>query len=307
MYTIPPIELTPVESYSTLVTRARIHKSYYDYNPSRTLAIIATALYATTCTLHILQVARYRAWYFSVIIVAGLMETFGYATRVLSQADVFSRGLFIAQFSLVVLAPVLIAAASYILFGRLLETVLPGGRNARSLGVPARWVTWIFLTGDITSFVLQGIGAGIMSGASGGTNMKKMNTGRDVMLTGLAVQIVTFGFFIAATVRFDFKSRSLATLGLARPRWRILLWALYASSVLIMVRSCYRVAEFSQGWTGYLASHEVYFYCLEALPMFPCFVIFNIFHPSRLLDTVGKEDVVVEEGSGVGSMEEMKV
>lgn len=52
---------------------------------------------------------------------------------------------------------------------------------------------------------------------------------------------------------------------------------------------------------------EVYFYCLEALPMFPCFVIFNIFHPSRLLDTVGKEDVVVEEGSGVGSMEEMKV
>jgi hypothetical protein len=67
--------------------------------------------------------------------------------------------------------------------------------------------------------------------------MKKMNTGRNVMLTGLAVQIVTFGFFIAATIRFDFKSRSLATLGSGRPRWRILLWALYANSVLIMVRS----------------------------------------------------------------------
>lgn len=38
------------------------------------------------------------------------------------------------------------------------------------------------------------------------------------------------------------------------------------------MRSCYRVAEFSQGWRGYLASHEVYFYCLEALPMLPCFV-----------------------------------
>jgi hypothetical protein len=83
-------------------------------------------------------------------------------------ANMSNSGLFIAQFALVVLAPVLIAAASYILFGRLLEIVLPGGRNARSLGVPARWVTWIFLTGDITSFVLQGIGAGIMSGASGG-------------------------------------------------------------------------------------------------------------------------------------------
>lgn len=67
--------------------------------------------------------------------------------------------------------------------------------------------------------------------------MKKMDLGRDVMLTGLAVQIMTFGFFICATIRFDFKSRSLAVAGSGRPRWRILLWALYVSSILIMVRN----------------------------------------------------------------------
>lgn len=77
-------------------------------------------------------------------------------------------GLFIGQFALVVLAPVLIAAAEYVLFGKLLESILPGGRRARALGVPARFVTYIFISGDILSFVLQGIGAGIMSGASDG-------------------------------------------------------------------------------------------------------------------------------------------
>lgn len=92
--------------------------------------------------------------------------------------------MFIAQFSLVVLAPVLIAAGEYVLFGKLLESVLPGGRRARALGVPARWVTWIFLSGDIMSFVLQGIGAGIMSGASDGM-LVLVQVLRGVLLTML--------------------------------------------------------------------------------------------------------------------------
>lgn len=78
--------------------------------------------------------------------------------------------LYIAQFTLVVLAPVFIAAGDYVLFGKLLESVLPGGRRARALGVTARFVTYIFLSGDIFSFVLQGIGAGIMTGASDGSS-----------------------------------------------------------------------------------------------------------------------------------------
>lgn len=63
-----------------------------------------------------------------------------------------------------------------------------------------------------------------------------MDLGRDIMLSGLAIQILTFGFFICATIRFSFKAQDLAVPGAERPRWRVLLWALYFSSFLIMVR-----------------------------------------------------------------------
>jgi len=46
--------------------------------------------------------------------------------------------------------------------------------------------------------------------------------------------------------------------------------------------SAYQVVKFAQGFDGYLASHEVYFDVLEAVPVIPPFVLFNILHPGRL-------------------------
>jgi hypothetical protein len=46
----------------------------------------------------------------------------------------------------------------------------------------------------------------------------------------------------------------------------------------------YRVVEFAQGFDGYLASHEVYFYVLEAVPMMPPFILFNLYHPGRIVE-----------------------
>jgi hypothetical protein len=54
--------------------------------------------------------------------------------------------------------------------------------------------------------------------------------------------------------------------------------------MLSLAGSAYRVVEFGQGFDGYLASHEVFFYVLEALPMLPPFVLFNIWHPRRLAE-----------------------
>lgn len=278
-----------------LISRAPSHHSakfseyvYASGIPNKPLSIVATILYGLILVAHTGQMIRYRAWYFSAVVVAGIMETLGYITRTISCNDVSSRGLFICQFALVVLAPVLVAAGDYIIFGKLLEQIL-GGPRARALGVPARWVTVIFITGDILSFILQGAGAGIMSSASNGQNARVLKHGQDIMVGGLGIQLVFFGFFSIATIRFDFKSRQILRergekyeKG-ARPKWRYLLWTLYASCVLIIMRSAYRVAEFSQGWTGFLASHERYFYGLEALPMLLALLLFVFIHPGQFL------------------------
>lgn len=50
-----------------------------------------------------------------------------------------------------------------------------------------------------------------------------------------------------------------------------------------IVGSVYRIVEFSQGFDGYLASREVYFYILEAVPMMPPFILFNVYHPGRIV------------------------
>lgn len=142
---------------------------------------------------------------------------------------------------MIVLAPILIAAGLYIVLGRLLESVLPGGPNARTLGVRARWVTVIFIASDVFSFALQGAGAAIMSAATGGLTVKdhdKLNLGKKVMLVGLAVQLGFFSFFTAAVVRFDMKTRNIiGGEGAERPKWKALVWALYLACVLILVCS----------------------------------------------------------------------
>jgi hypothetical protein len=45
--------------------------------------------------------------------------------------------------------------------------------------------------------------------------------------------------------------------------------------------SIYRIAEFSQGYNGYLISHEIFVYIFEAGPMVPPLCLFNIWHPAK--------------------------
>ncbi|EPS43993.1 hypothetical protein H072_2017 [Dactylellina haptotyla CBS 200.50] len=245
-----------------------------------------------TTFAHFFQYFRYRAWFITVLLLAGIMQTFGYLARLFSARDVQNRGLYIAQFVLVVLAPLFTAAGDYIILGRLLERVLPGGRRAKTLGLPARWITWIFVTSDIISFVMQGLGAAIISANTDGKNPAAQERGTHIIMAGLVVQIAFFSFFVCAVIRFDLKTRA----AFPNVKWRTLVYCLYLSCTLILIRSIYRTVEFAQGWNGYLMGHEVYFYVLEALPMLPCLLIFNIFHPSKYLPEPksAEEDVNLE-------------
>jgi hypothetical protein len=51
---------------------------------------------------------------------------------------------------------------------------------------------------------------------------------------------------------------------------------------LTSLGSAYRLIELAHGFDGYLAPHEGYFYVLEAVPMIPPFIFFNIWNPGRV-------------------------
>jgi RTA1 like protein len=63
------------------------------------------------------------------------------------------------------------------------------------------------------------------------------------------------------------------------------------SDLAIVVRAIYRVVELAQGWTGYLISHEPWFYGFDTALMLICLSIWVIGHPVITLGPLGKSNL----------------
>jgi hypothetical protein len=89
------------------------------------------------------------------------VETIGYVGRAISatQSPNWSTGPYIIQSLLLLLAPALFAASIYMVLGRII--VLTDG-EAHS-PIKARWLTKVFVTGDVLSFLAQSAGKNPLS------------------------------------------------------------------------------------------------------------------------------------------------
>lgn len=119
----------------------------------------------------------------------------------------------------------------------------------------------------------------------------KADLGQNLIIGGLFVQLVVFGFFIVLTALFHRKIARRPTNKSAVinvPWWRYI-YVLYAASILIMVRSIFRAVEYIQGRGEYLQTHEVYFYVFDTMLMFFVCVLLNVFHPSAIISQRTKE------------------
>ena len=227
------------------------------------------------------------------------METIGYAGRIISIYNLTSMPAFIMQSVLIVLAPAFFSATVYMILGRVITFI-----NAPQLSiVPHRWLTTIFVLGDVTSFLVQGSGAGLMSSSSSSSR----NTGSLIIVGGLVIQLLFFGVFFIALIVFDIRCRrqSLSKSivfhnGNTKLHWHTVVVALYIASTLISIRCVFRAIEFATGFDGYLQSHEVFFYVFDALPMAATLILFNIVVPGYALkgEMSELEDVPMTLGIG---------
>jgi hypothetical protein len=208
----------------------------------------------------------------------------GYAFRYLSAKSPADLGPYIIQSLFIILPPSLYAATIYMIYGRLVVFV-----NAPEASVihPKR-VTKIFVCGDVLAFFLQAGGGGMMAQPSMG------KLGQTIMLIGLFVQLLFFGFFLAISLIFWKRLRgspkAFSVPQLGRHSWEALLKLLVCAAVIIILRCIFRVIEFSQGHTGYLASREIYMYIFDSAPML---AVQTMFHFVYAADIFG--------GRGVGT------
>lgn len=170
------------------------------------------------------------------------------------------------------------------LFGRL---VLLQRAESLALVRPA-WVTKIFVGGDMVSFVVQLIGATLLSKSG------NFSQGKSVILIGLMAQIAFFVLFVVVAVVFHRRlarratpmADSLDARGGQRSWGRVML-VLYLASVLILIRSLFRFIEFAAPRDGPLMTHEVYLYIFDSVLMIGVLLVLAAFHPAEYVPHKG--------------------
>ncbi|KAF1810613.1 RTA1 like protein [Eremomyces bilateralis CBS 781.70] len=267
----------------------------YGYTPSFVLAILAIVLFAISAIAHGFQLRRYKTWYFTPMCVGTIMEIVGYAARMLSsRRSPYNVKYFVIQYFFIVTAPVLFSASIYTLLSALILRI-PNGRAYAPLR--PKLIIWIFVTCDVIATCIQ-VGGAAGIGVSQ-TNNKDPTMANNILLGGLAFQVAAFFLFEVLLAIFLFRARNTIR---GRPdrkeglpvssheqsvqQERVSIWfivAMVVASVLVYLRTCFRLAETAQGIFGELTSNEVYFGCLEFMPVIVAVYLFNIWHPGRCI------------------------
>ncbi|PVH73998.1 RTA1-domain-containing protein [Cadophora sp. DSE1049] len=244
----------------------------YPYKPNSTICLAAAILFGGSTLYHIFQMIRKKTWFYTPLVAGAVMMTFGYVARYFSAKDPNSLMPYIAQSLLIILPPSLYAATLYMIFGRIVLLV----NNPKASIIRPTRVTKIFVAGDVVAFLLQSSGGSMMAQES------MADIGQTVMLGGLLVQLLFFGFFLLVSLIFFKRMRSSPARytipKYGKHTWLALLKLLFVTAGLIILRCIFRAIEFGQGHAGYLASHEVYMYLFDAFPMFVVQALFHVVH-----------------------------
>ncbi|KAH8734127.1 RTA1 like protein-domain-containing protein [Ilyonectria robusta] len=269
---------------------------FYHYDPSLAAAIIFIVLFGISALLHLWQVIKLRSWYFIPFLIGCIFEIVGYIGRAMSATETpnWSTRSFTIQSLTLLLGPALLAASIYMVLGRLIRLL-----NAEHLSpINPKWLTKLFVLGDVLSFLTQGGGGAILARAK---SMSDVKLGENVIIAGLAIQIAFFGVFIVVICLFHYRILASPTSSWHSSTmvWQRFLWILYAASVLIMIRSVFRVAEYVMGNDGALLANEVYLYVFDAALMFVVAAMFNYFHPGKIIQTEDKSVLTSENDNSV--------
>ncbi|WVW82924.1 hypothetical protein I302_104938 [Kwoniella bestiolae CBS 10118] len=266
----------------------------YGYTPSLALGIIGIITFAICVSLHSFWLARKKGtrWFHGLILVGALMEIGGYAARLASHRRPFVVSTFVAQYFLIVVAPVLFSAAIYLSLS--IATRSYKGAE-RLLIIGPRKVLIFFVTADIVTTIIQVVGAALIGSSEsakvrGNPSSVTPEQANDILLAGLAIQCFSFTSFLLILLLTIYRSyrstyithtTSLSTL-------RLFLYTILITSLLILLRTTFRLSETAQGFFGFASTHESLFGTLEYLPVVLALLIWGLLPPSKFVENNGE-------------------
>jgi hypothetical protein len=134
------------------------------------------------------------------MLTQGVVEWLGYIVRIVSiqQKPRYLLAPYITSLAAILVAPSLFAASIYMSLGRTIR-LLQGEHHSL---MRSTWLTKIYVVGDIIAFVVQGIGAIVISSLKEGA----ISRGSRIITIGLVVQLVFFGWFIVSSAVFHWRT-----------------------------------------------------------------------------------------------------
>lgn len=254
--------------------------SSFNYIPSLGGNAVFAAIFGVCILGQLFLGIKYRIWgYMGAMILGLVLEVIGYAARVMLSNSPFNNSDFIMYLTCLAIAPALLSASIYLCLARIITVY--GEPLSR---FKPRTYTIVFCTCDFICLVLQGAGGGI---ASTGHTRSQVDDGKNIMLVGLIIQVISLSLFAVACTDFAWrvsknqgqwnqKHFNVATSKL----FKAFLVGLFTAALTIFVRSVYRCAELAGGFNGTLfRDDEALFMVLEGAMISIACLCLTILHP----------------------------
>ena len=237
-------------------------------------------LFAVCLCLHVARLYLHRLWPFSILLLlTTVFELVGYVFRLRSSpppvGNPYNVINFVVQYFFIVVAPVFLSAGIYTTLTSLIAAL---GQGLSPFGLSKKTILWGFITSDVVATITQVAGAAMIGVAE--SNNQPSDRGNNILLGGLAFQVFTFLLFLILLFVFLARARKAATStgegGLMR-----FSGALVVSSLLVYLRTIFRLAETAEGVGGYASTHEAFFGALEFAPIVAAIFILGWWHPGK--------------------------
>ncbi|KAJ7200844.1 RTA1-domain-containing protein [Mycena pura] len=262
-----------------------VENSQREYVPHEYVAIIFLVLFGISTILHTVQATYYRMWWlFPTAIICGLGEIIGWSGDLWAALASSSQNPFMMQFTSTVLAPTPLVAVNFILLSWTVTRL--GSCYSRLAPI---WYAIILLSCDILALIVQIIGGGIASSA---TAPSFANSGANIMLTGVILQFAVFFVYsllfvdVLRCYHMDLPVRTgqdASGRSKLDSKLKTMIAALAFTTLVLFIRSVYRIIQLAGGWSGHMMYAEVDLAALDGGMVVLVMFAINVAHPGRLL------------------------
>ncbi|KAG5191123.1 RTA1 like protein-domain-containing protein [Tribonema minus] len=263
-------------------------EAFFRFCPEVAPAVAGLVVYLILALVSGVVSFRSRAWFTLLTPITAACEAAGFAARI-SFLNAPEYGAYVVMALFLIVTPTLLAVVAYIVVGRLLAM-----QGAERVGcIKSSSLVRMFTTSDAITLFIQMSGGGLM--AAKDRDMATM--GESIMLAGLLLQLCFFATFTVVAAHVHANAAKFGLKG--QPGVRRLFASLYACIALLTLRNTFRVIEFSQGFDGYLATHEMYFYVLDLVPVSLAVATLTVLHPGVLLAKIAGAQGITAAGNKV--------